>query len=323
MKSYNDFMNEISIIEMAISIGYEQDNKKGHKWPVLINKFTNDKIMIGKSDSLNKQRYYNLKNDQDHGNLIEFIKNRLKSDFNLNNDLAEYININKVLNDFQNTPFVMDDFQKTFLINNESVPFTTGGLTHNLMDYSYLLSRNIRRDIIKSKEFNGRIFNHEKNGILNIAFPFYDIDEKIICLEKKNYNYKQMVAGSDRSNSVWHSNIPDVLDKIIITESVIDAISYHQLKPTTNTLYVSIGGSLSVNQIPVIKNLKNKSIIRDDFLFVSAMDNDKDGIKYDVKLNDWLKPDRLVIDKPILKDYNEDLVKSFEKKSSQSRSFKW
>lgn len=292
-------------MDLASSIGYKYDPKKGKGYPVFVNKYNGDRIIIINPKSTSNQGYYNPNDSTDKGTLVEFIKNRLGRDFPYDRSFNEYRNVNMVLYAFNK-----ESLPESLIYtpdNRPKKPFTTEGLMDSLVQPGYLLSRNISRKTLFTDEFSGRILNINNDGFVNIAFPYYDKNEKVVGIEKRNYSFNYFVEGSERGSSVWHSNFPKKLDKIIIAESVIDALSYHQLKQTSNALYIAIGGSLSLGQTEVMKALKLKSNVDEGFLFISATDNDKAGMKYDQKLHDELAPEKILIDKPIEKDYNNDL----------------
>ena len=116
----------------------------------------------------------------------------------------------------------------------------------------------------------------------NVAFPYHLAhDKRMVGLEIRNTNYKAHAEGSDRSNGVWHSNLPAKLDRIVMVESALDALSFQELRKSENTLFVSYGGNLTINQIQTIKELKAKSNTDENFQYVTANDNDKKGAYYD------------------------------------------
>jgi len=310
MKTFEEFRKEISIIDLARSIGYEQDVSKGDKWPVFVNKFNNEKIIIVNSKSSSNQGYWNPEKDLDKGTLINFVKNRLGVDFNKDSSLSDPANINKVLYTYLNIPIPISREFIPFIkeIKTDAiVDFTTKNLTSSLIDNEYLLMRNLDTEVLSLKIFSGKILNLKENHFVNIAFPFFDKNESIVAIQKKNEKYDGFVAGSQRDHSIWHSNMPEILNQIIITESVIDGLSYHQLKPMQNVIYVATGGSISKGQINTILELRKKVQTSESFHYVSAVDNDKTGIKYDALLTALLAPEKVIIDKPVSKDYNEDL----------------
>ena len=319
MKSFQDFRADISIIEMASSIGYVPDRRKGKKWPVLENG-NDERIIIVNPKSSSNQGYFNPDDDNDKGTLIDFIKNRLGKEFPNDSSLSEAMNINKTLYAFNKED--LPELTASYPKNKPDKPFTVEGLTAELIKPDYLFFRHINVDTLLSKEFTGRVLNIRNGNFINIAFPFYGIDEKIIGLEKRNHSYDMFVDGSDRTKSIWHSNIPEKLEEIFIAESAIDAISYHQMKQPQNAVYISVGGSLSSGQIALIRALKDKSTRAKNVQFVSITDNDKAGRLYDQKLTDWLLPDKLIIEKPTAKDYNKDLENMSRCATENLTSFK-
>ena len=323
MKTFQQFRSEISIFEFAKSNNYVQDISKGHKYPVLINKYNDDKIIIINPQSSENQGYFNPNNNLDKGTLINFIKNRLGTDFKNDYSLSEPANINKILYKYLNLElpsfnnFILS--KPTFKIHSY-IDFNTNGLTDSLINNEYLLSRDLSAELLESEPFLKKILSIHDNGFTNTAFPYTNKEEKILAIQKKSESYDGFVAGSQKENTVWHSNMPKILEKIIITESVIDALSYHQLNPSQNSLYVATGGSIGNGQIEVIKNLKHIGNISSNFTYISAVDNDKAGDRYNIKLLECLYPDIVLIDKPVSKDYNQDLINN--KKSNIRRSVK-
>ena len=77
LKSFQDFRNEISIIELAVSVGYKIRKKEGIKWPVLKDEISGDKIIIVNPQSTANQGYFNPHDAKDKGTLINFVKNRI------------------------------------------------------------------------------------------------------------------------------------------------------------------------------------------------------------------------------------------------------
>ena len=113
LKSFQDFRNEISIIELALSVGYKIRKKDGLKWPVLKDDISGDKIIIVNPKSTSNQGYFNPQDTKDKGTLINFIKNRLGSIFPYLNGKSEAGNINAVLYNYQNLPLPEKNLFKT------------------------------------------------------------------------------------------------------------------------------------------------------------------------------------------------------------------
>lgn len=311
LKTFQDFRAEISIVEIALANGYKLITSDGLKWPVLKNEATGEKIIIVNSKSTGNQGYFNPTDDHDKGTLIDFVRNRLGSVFPYNSIKSEVANINSVLYGhlkldpperryFKKVDFVIQSHpEKAFLIPEK---------LRSLTDPDYLLSRGLKAATLETKEFTGRILNLKVGEFENIAFPYYTSFGEMAALELRNKNFKQFVDGSDVKTSIWHSNLEERIDAAVLTESPIDALSYHQLKGKNNILYASFGGALSDGQVETLFELieKNKNKLSTGFAIIAAFDNDKMGEKYTDKISAAFSG-RTVRERPILKDFNEDV----------------
>ena len=119
LKSFRDFRNEISIIELAVSVGYKIRKKEGIKWPVLKDEISGDKIIIVNPQSTANQGYFNPHDAKDKGTLINFVKNRIGSIFPFHNDKSEVGNINAVLYNYQRLPLPEKNLFKADVNNLE------------------------------------------------------------------------------------------------------------------------------------------------------------------------------------------------------------
>ncbi|MDQ2719400.1 MAG: DUF3991 and toprim domain-containing protein [Bacteroidota bacterium] len=313
LKSFQDFRSEISIIELAISNGYKLSKSDGLKWPVLKDEISGEKIIIVNPRSSSNQGYFNPNDPKDKGTLINFIKNRLGSIFPYESSKSEMSNINSVLYSYQNLD-IPEKRAYRFKVENLIEKYSTSefrlpeGITE-LKNPVCLYSRGLQSQTLNDVEFKRKIFNVKIGEYDNIGFPYYDANDEVAGYEIRNKQYKQMVEGSKRSSCIWHSNIPYILDRAVLTESPIDALSYHQLKGKRNTLYVSFGGSVGDQQIITLKAIINRAKTSPYFQFISAVDNDNSGRTYTKKFKAAFG-EKLIVDLPSSKDFNDDLKKS-------------
>ena len=313
LKSFQDFRNEISIIELALSVGYKIRKKDGIKWPVLKDEISGDKIIIVNPQSTSNQGYFNPQDGNDKGTLINFVKNRLGSIFPYHNSKTEVSNINAVLYNYQNLPLPekailqsgVKDVVEEYRLKEFHLP---EGLTE-LKDPTYLYYRGIQSQTINNASFKGKVFNVKLNNYNNIGFPYYNAYGDIVGFELRNKQFKHVIEGTDRSVGIWHSNIPNTLKVIVLTESPIDSLSYHQLKGNRNSLYISFGGSVTAGQLETVKSIINAANASPELKIISAVDNDEMGKIYTKKFKEAFAWD-IVEDFPRLNDYNEDLKKS-------------
>ena len=313
LKTFQDFRNEISIIELALSVGYKIRKKDGIKWPVLKDDISGDKIIIVNARSIANQGYFNPQNGKDKGTLINFVRNRLGSVLPYQNGKSEAVNINAVLYNYQHLPLpeksILQSHTKQVVEEYKLKEFhSPKGLTE-LKEPGYLLHRGIASNTIKDAAFEGKIFNVKRNQFNNIGFPYFNASGEIVGFELRNKQFKHVIEGSDRSVGIWHSNIPKTLKLVILTESPIDALSYHQLKGKKNSLYISFGGSVAEGQLDTTKQVIAGANPGKALKVVSAVDNDEMGKLYTKKFKDLL-PWHIVEHYPISNDYNEDLQQS-------------
>ena len=312
LKSFQDFRNEISIIELALSVGYKIRKKDGLKWPVLKDDISGDKIIIVNPKSISNQGYFNPQDIKDKGTLINFIKNRLGSIFPYLNGHSEAGNINAVLYNYQNLTLPEKNLFKKgvnkLVEEYAEKKFCLPEGLSELKDPSYLYFRGIHSETFNNSLFKGKIFNLNLNGYNNIAFAYYNAFDDTVGFELRNKQFKHVIEGTDRSAGIWHSNLTDILENIILTESPIDALSYHQLKGKNNSLYVSFGGSVAEGQLETVKSIISESSENSELKIISAVDNDEMGRIYTQKFKDAFAG-KIIEDFPRLNDYNEDLKK--------------
>lgn len=320
LKSFQDFRNEISIIELALSVGYKIRKNEGIKWPVLKDEVSGDKIIIVNPQSTSNQGYFNPHDAKDKGTLINFVKNRIGSIFPYHNDKSEVGNINAVLYSYQSLPLPEKNMFKTDVMNlvkeySEKEFHPPDGLSE-LKDSSYLNYRRIQSQTINDALFKEKIFNVKLNDYNNIGFPYFNTFGEIVGFEIRNKQFKHVIEGSDRSIGIWHSNMPKTLEAAILTESPIDALSYHQLKGKENSWYVSFGGSVTAGQLETVKSIIADAKAIPGLKIISAVDNDEMGKLYTQKFKRAFAIN-VIEDYPRLNDYNDDLKKSQIRKTKR------
>ena len=319
LKSFQNFRNEISIIELALSVGYKIRKKEGIKWPVLKDEISGDKIIIVNPQSTSNQGYFNPHDTRDKGTLINFVKNRIGSIFPYHNDKSEVSNVNAVLYNYQNLPLPEKNGFKVDVSNlvqeySEKEFHLPEGLAE-LEDSSYLHYRGIQSQTINDPLFKDKVFNVKVGDYNNIGFPYFNHSGEIVGFEIRNKQFKHVIEGSDRSIGIWHSNMPKTLEAAILTESPIDALSYHQIKGKKNSWYISFGGSVTTGQLETVKSIIVYANAIPGLKIISAVDNDEMGKIYTRKFKEAFSQN-IIEDYPRLNDYNEDL------KKSQSRRIK-
>jgi hypothetical protein len=139
-------------------------------------------------------------------------------------------------------------------------------------DNAYLNSRGITAETISDPRFKGMI-RIDNRG--NTVFPHYD-KKGLSGYEIKNKHFTGFSKGGTKS--VWPSRIRSSDLRLVITESAIDALSYHQLKGDKHTRYMSVGGQITKQQESVLTMAINK--MAQGSHIVAAFDNDMAGNEF-------------------------------------------
>lgn len=177
-----------------------------------------------------------------------------------------------------------------------------------LLDHhKYLESRHISANTIKSDRFSGQILIDQQN---NVAFPYRD-GTSITGYELINTNFKEFQPGCHKS--LWQSNQNQHDYRLIIVESPLDALSFHQLQGHSNDRYIATGRNFSTEQSLLLKSEMMKIFERKQRTgqVIIATDNDEAGDLLAKKISDlvpkkyyWFE-ERI---KPKYQNWNEDLL---------------
>lgn len=268
-KTFNELCAEINLMEFALNNGYNlSKDKSSSKNPVLIGP-NGEHLVLKNIDNNTNARYFNAlegTTTKDKGNVIEFVKQRIGTDFKADRNLSVYANVSKILNDYLNIPteklsYKYQNVEQT-TDNKESQNFILDLYSlkkFNADGYTYLeTERKIPTAILESELFKNRIFISEYRGKEFVTFPYYEhTGKQIDGLNFRDNQTNTNARNSNKSNSVWMSEPPQKIEKIIVTESPIDAISHAALNNHQNTLYVSTFGNPTLGQYQsIIHSLK-------------------------------------------------------------------
>ncbi|WP_370304023.1 toprim domain-containing protein [Pleurocapsa sp. CCALA 161] len=189
--------------------------------------------------------------------------------------------------------------------------------------HDYLEKRGIKQSILKSDRFMGTVAIDNRG---NAIFPHYD-QNGLTGFTAKNENFTGFSKGGTKA--LWRSQ-PDEGDRrLVIVESAIDAMSYHQLFSEKNphTRYISTGGTISSSQLDLIKTaMADMTKIGGEI--VIATDNDQAGNKLAQTLTkEAPSKSKISRDAPKQgKDWNEILQQTRQQeitRNTQDKSWGW
>ena len=294
MLTFDDYKAKISIIQILEDLGYKQDISKGKVSPVF--KLTDgagnklDEIIIKNPHSV-QEHYYDR--NYKGGDLIQFIKNHI-NDFPQFQHQNTFVRINMILGHYANEPY-SPKYEAFKVVKAENKSFDRDRYKEfptTLADLRFLTNeRNINHQVVeKFLPFITRVKDLQGNGnYYNIGFPYInpkDKDNKVTNYELRNYGFKGMAAGGDKSNSLWIADFcphPQMAKHIYFAESALDAMSFYQLNANKikleESVFCSVGGYISVNQI------KNTLLRYPQAKVHTCFDNDLNGNLYDIKVS--------------------------------------
>lgn len=286
------YKSDINLATFAEDLGFAYDKKHSTRVvPVLDNPATGQTIIVRRNSASGEYFYTNPKDNYDKGNIINLASRHYNLDLSTRSGWDE---LHKKLSErlgnvyFTKHEVIQPHRFKQLEQGSESLVkyFNLKPLT----DTSYLENeRKIDRITIDAPEFKGKIlnkpFNDTKAGIsgTNTVFPLEN-EKGIIAISTRNTDWNSMVG--EKQDGIWVSNInPATKPKeIVILESPINALSYHQLHPPKEAfdrVYIATCGNASATQPLTIQKLINK--LQPEKLILSN-DNDPAGIRHNINM---------------------------------------
>ena len=263
------FKTEINLVEYAQSQGYQYISQASSPNSAVLAHENGDKIVVA-TDTNGHGVYFSVRDDADNGTIIDFVQNRTNPSLG---------GVRKELRDWRDEPrargskFIPRDKPQPINSDRLSIIQAVSGfkVAHN---HPYLEKRGIKQSIFKSDRFMGTVAIDNRG---NAIFPHYDGDG-ITGFTIKNENYTGFSKGGTKA--LWRSKPNESDRRLVIVESAIDAMSYHQLFTAQNshTRYISTGGTISSSQLVLIKTAM-ADMTKTGGEIVIATDNDKAGNK--------------------------------------------
>jgi hypothetical protein len=200
---------------------------------------TDDKLVV-RLDRDGHWTYFSVRDGRDSGTIVDFVLRRGASNLaGVREELRGWAGDPRSIEapvpvrpsrvDQDGRAIVRDTYSRARIVANDP----------------YLNSRGIRPETLTSPRFAGTWRADDRGDLL---FPHRDgvSDDSICGFERKNAHFAGFSAGGRKA--VWVSNSRDDDDKLVITEAVIDAFSYHQLLVDQRARYASTCGSFGERQ---------------------------------------------------------------------------
>lgn len=293
------FKSEINLAEFLQNRGYEYDKKESSKNSVVMRRGA-DKLIVA-TDQDGHGIYFSVRDEKDNGTIIDFIQQR--EGLNLGQ-------VRKMLRPWigeSSTPVTspLSPIPKPEKATPSLIMAQSRYLEMQEYTGSYLQSRGLSKATID--EFSPRIRQDSKG---NVCFRHWHPD-CISGYEIKNAGFTGFASGGEKS--LFTLVTGNKISRIVITESAIDCMSYHQLKGQKDTLYLSIAGQMSENQRESIKKILTD---QEQAIVISAFDNDEQGNKFAAFISE-IRPDAKRECPEIGKDWNDQLKSTVQMQRSR------
>jgi hypothetical protein len=264
------FKSDIHFIHYAADrYGYQRDRRESSvSSHTLRHPGTDDKIIVRKERD-GHWTYFSVRDDRDHGTIIDFVQRRggHRSLGTVRQELRQWLGTSRPIPDYALPPArpVQRDRRPV------SEVFAAAEVTESC---AYLHARGLRRETLADPRFAGT-WRQDARG--NALFVHRDDVGEVTGYEVKNVGFTGFAPGGTKTS--WRS-VARVDDRVlVITESAIDALSYHQLHKDTRegNRYLSTAGAPSGAQFELLGRAFSR--LPPATIVVAAVDSDEAGQK--------------------------------------------
>jgi hypothetical protein len=233
------FKRDIDLRSFALSKGYRFDKKDSTPtWTVLRNDASGDKIVVGRGKD-GHWCYFSHSNAEDRGSVVDFVRRRGHDSWrDVFRELRDWTGQR---GDHPAPPSVRTapvSHDRTAIVRELTA-------AREVSTHPYLESRGLTAETLSAPRFRGT-WKEAAGSRREVLFLHRD-HEGLSGAERKNPGFTGFTPGG--SKGLWVSNTTPTDNRLVITESAIDALSYHQVNPHPRTRYVSCAGQLTAKQL--------------------------------------------------------------------------
>ncbi|WP_096024814.1 toprim domain-containing protein [Campylobacter lanienae] len=304
IKIINDVkdIKKLPLDRILINNGYYYDKEKSSQNYKVVKNDNGDKVIISRATS-GDYLYFNPNNDSDKGNIYSFCKNRgivyqdlLNSAKNIEISVenSNHISVSKNKS--------IDEFKEFENIDKDNLLIIRRKIDDEIQKYTNVKKDGKNNVIIPT-------FSLSNNMITQVGYTSYLTNP--ITKDKNGNDYtkpiKQLCYGSKGLEILKSPNLLkiDNIKIVVITESIIDSISYakiNKLDPNT-TLICGTNGQVTKSHKEVLQWINDKAKVAK---YILGFDNDSKGEQFDKEIKRIIP--QAQIEKSVFKDFNDDLV---------------
>lgn len=295
-------IKKLPLDRILINNGYYYDKEKSSQNYKVVKNDNGDKVIISRATS-GDYLYFNPNNDSDKGNIYSFCKNRgivyqdlLNSAKNIEISVenSNHISVSKNKS--------IDEFKEFENIDKDNLLIIRRKIDDEIQKYTNVKKDGKNNMIIPT-------FSLSNNMITQVGYTSYLTNP--ITKDKNGNDYtkpiKQLCYGSKGLEILKSPNLLkiDNIKIVVITESIIDSISYakiNKLDPNT-TLICGTNGQVTKSHKEALQWINDKAKVAK---YILGFDNDSKGEQFDKEIKRIIP--QAQIEKSIFKDFNDDLV---------------
>lgn len=295
-------IKKLPLDRILINNGYYYDKEKSSQNYKVVKNDNGDKVIISRATS-GDYLYFNPNNDSDKGNIYSFCKNRgivyqdlLNSAKNIEISVenSNHISVSKNKS--------IDEFKEFENIDKDNLLIIRRKIDDEIQKYTNVKKDGKNNMIIPT-------FSLSNNMITQVGYTSYLTNP--ITKDKNGNDYtkpiKQLCYGSKGLEILKSPNLLkiDNIKIVVITESIIDSISYakiNKLDPNT-TLICGTNGQVTKSHKEALQWINDKAKVAK---YILGFDNDSKGEQFDKEIKRIIP--QAQIEKSVFKDFNDDLV---------------
>ncbi len=263
------FKSDIHLVQFAADrYGYQRDRRESSvSSHVLRHPATDDKIVVRK-DGDGHWTYFSVRDDRDHGTIVDFVQRRGRD--------ASLGSVRQELRQWLGTSRPAPDYEPASARppRDRRSPADAFAAARVPEACAYLQARGLRRETLADARFAGT-FRQDARG--NVLFVHRGDGGEVTGYEVKNLGFTGFAPGGTKA--AWQSVARPDDRTLVITESAIDALSYHQLHKDGReaTRYLSTAGAPSRAQYERLARVFSR--LPPTSTVVAAVDSDDAGHK--------------------------------------------
>lgn len=264
-RELEEFKRDINLVQYARELGYELERRRSSVASKYLRGPNGDKILVARDRRDDHWVYCNVHDERDNGTVVDFVQNRRQP----RPGLAQ---VRQVLRDWLGRPDPVPAREDDRVVPVERDRLAIAArfeAARAVASSMYLEERGLCPEVLSDARFNSS-WRQDARG--NILFVHRDLDG-ISGYEVKNRQFTGFSPGGTKG--IWHSAVRSSDRALVIAESAIDALSYHQLHPRADARYLSIGGTPTSAQLALLERAVGK--MPAGSTIIAAVDADRGG----------------------------------------------